>query len=206
MGKNSKYYAESALRLSEEVQDVHLTHKNIEDAVEDTITVAKEAQDMTRQVGAVREEDRWTRTEADESRRRMEKQLKEAGKARDREKKGNIQMEAMREKLAKRGDMAIVMREESFAQLEKYKSILGLEFVTSTRDGVLVVFSNIDKQDPDRKFFFHLAIQKDDNSYTVADCVPPLDDMQNLVKILNMNQDLSGFLVTIRLKFRQSLG
>merc|ERR1719187_1927597 len=123
----------------------------------------------------------------------------------DREEKSNIQLEALREKLAKRGDVAMVKREESVVELEKYKSVLGLDFVTSTRDGVLVVFSNIDKQDPDRKFFFHLAVQKD-KTYTVSDCVPPLDDMKNLVNILNMNQDLSGFLVKIRLKFRQSLG
>ena len=93
-----------------------------------------------------------------------------------------------------------------FTPVEKYKSILGLEFVTSTRDGVLVVFSNIDKQDPDRKFLLHLAIQKDNKTYIVSDCVPPLDDMKNLVNTLNMNQDLSGFLVKIRLKFKQSLG
>merc|ERR1719187_456648 len=124
----------------------------------------------------------------------------------DREEKSNIQLEALREKLAKRGDVAMVKREETVAELEKYKSVLGLDFVTATRDGVLVVFSNIDKQDPDRKFFFHLAIQKDNKTYTVADCVSPLDDMQNLVNILNMNQDLSGFLVKTRLKFKQSLG
>merc|ERR1719187_1822154 len=124
----------------------------------------------------------------------------------DREEKSNIQLEALREKLAKRGDVAMVKREESLAELEKYKSVLGLDFVTSTRDGVLVVFSNIDKQDPARKFFFHLAIQKDTKIYTVSDCVPPLDDMKNLVNILNMNQDLSGFMVKTRLKFKQSLG
>ena len=206
MEKNSKYYAESAVRLSDEVHYVHLTYENIEDAIEDAITIAKEAQDMTRQVGSVCEEEGRVKTEAEAARGRMEVQLKEARGAREREEKSNIQLEAMREKLAKRGDLAIVKKDESIAELENYKRALGLDFVSSTRAGVVVVFSNIDKQDPDRKFFFHLAIQQERNTYTVADCLPPLDDMQKLVNMLNQNQDLSGFLGKIRLKFRQSLG
>ena len=43
-------------------------------------------------------------------------------------------------------------------ELERFKETLGLELVSSTHGGTLFIFTNVDRNEPDKKFSFELAV------------------------------------------------
>jgi len=104
--------------------------------------------------------------------------------------------------------------------LKKWKDVLGLELATSTRGGTVFTFTNIEKQDPSRKFMCHLGLSntttdvkleegsKDEparynRKYIEIDCDPALPKLDELVNILNKTNDLSGFVQKIHQKFKE---
>jgi len=93
-------------------------------------------------------------------------------------------------------------RKRLLGDLKKWKDVLGLELFTSTREGTVFTFTNIEKQDSSRKFFFHLGLSS--KKYRVIDCDPPLPRLDELLQILNETNDLSGFVQKIRQNFQQN--
>jgi len=203
MKKNSEYYDKEGDNLTGEVDEAQLTYNTVDDAVCTLVELAKEVQVVVRQGRSLNDEEQGGSRAVEEARERVEKREKEASEARKKRKKSLAKLEVLQGKLAERGDMAKGKRDELVAEMEKYKTAMGLDIVSSTHGGVLLVFTNIDKQEPDRRFTLHLATEA--KTYRADECSPHLEDLEKLVNILNKTNDLSGFLVKLRQKFKQSV-
>ena len=103
-------------------------------------------------------------------------------------------------------------------QLDKWTNILGLEVVPCSR-GFVIAFSNLSQvrqarqyqncnasvlqTDPARRFSCQLEVGEDRN-YRAVRVEPPVDAIQKMVDLLNLTNDLSGFVVTLRKTFLKS--
>ena len=100
-------------------------------------------------------------------------------------------------------------------QLDKWTNLLGLEVVPCSR-GFVIAFTNLSQvrqarlyptcnasvlqTDPARRFSCQLEVGED-RSYRVVRVEPPVDPIQNMVDLLNLTNDLSGFVVNLRETF-----
>merc|ERR1711962_846528 len=84
------------------------------------------------------------------------------------------------------------------AELARWKRTLGLEIVT-TKSGITFTFSNIVREDPERKFRCELVLVE--GRYGVHHCDPKVNWLEAMVERLNVSNDLSGFMDTLRKKF-----
>ena len=67
-----------------------------------------------------------------------------------------------------------------------------------------LIFSNIDKIDPERKFIVEMKIEKSNQGkkiWSVLECIPEVSNLNNLVEELNKSDQLSGFCKEIREAF-----
>lgn len=83
--------------------------------------------------------------------------------------------------------------------LEMYRDRLALEFENSEGDTMNIIFTKLDPVDASRRFV--LKIRVDDDTYEALDCVPPLQDLQDLVDELNSNDNFSKFIRSLRKAF-----
>eukprot|EP00092_Neocalanus_flemingeri_P006911 GFUD01007460.1.p1 GENE.GFUD01007460.1~~GFUD01007460.1.p1 ORF type:complete len:236 (-),score=60.90 GFUD01007460.1:57-764(-) len=98
-----------------------------------------------------------------------------------------------------KGDIVEEKRVKLSAELAKWKKILGLELVNSSHGGIIFVFTNIDRESPERKFSCEVGLEN--RTYMVANCLPMVPGLESMVEILNRTNDLSGFVVNLRKKF-----
>ena len=84
-------------------------------------------------------------------------------------------------------------------ELAKWKLILGLELVNSSHGGIIFVFASIDRDSPDKQFSCEVGLEN--RLYKVANCLPTVPGIENMVELLNKTNDLSGFVVNLRKKF-----
>ena len=104
-------------------------------------------------------------------------------------------------------------------EMEKWKETLGLDLVLSTHGGIIFNFTNVKREDSQRRFMCeikgkdYIKILFDPNSYLfpvvdrvyrVENCNPKVQEIDAMVEVLNQTNDLSGFAVTLRKKFSQS--
>ena len=103
-------------------------------------------------------------------------------------------------------------------QLDKWTNILGLEVVPCSR-GFIIAFSNlsqvrqarqyqscnasVSQTDPARRFSCQLEVGEHKN-YRAVRVEPQVDAIQKMVDLLNLTNDLSGFVVTLRKTFLKS--
>lgn len=83
-----------------------------------------------------------------------------------------------------------------------YKERLGLQFSQINNEKLQFIFTNIDHEDWDREFVFHVLVDSE-GKYQVPFCDPPVRDLKELVDALNETNSLSGFVKTIRKRFKQ---
>ncbi|KAJ0241696.1 Kinetochore protein SPC25 [Hirschfeldia incana] len=81
-----------------------------------------------------------------------------------------------------------------------YNQALG--FHVEAGHGVKFTFTNIDAKKPTREFSF--TVHYGNDIYTLLDCNPHFDDMDEMVQELNKTNDLFGFVRLMRNKFQKS--
>eukprot|EP00897_Mesotaenium_endlicherianum_P008153 jgi/Mesen1/7366/ME000381S06596 len=109
------------------------------------------------------------------------------------------------EEMAEVEDTEKVKRKKADALLSAlgmYRKHLGLQFEHSAKDRLRLVFVNIDPLDPAREFSFVLHVTTNSSEYSVIECTPQISDMQALVAEVNSTNDFSGFVRSVRRKFR----
>ena len=103
-------------------------------------------------------------------------------------------------------------------EMEKWKETLGLNLVLSTHGGIIFNFTNVMRENPERRFMceikgnvvfktlliLELLFSVVDKVYRVENCTPRIPDIDAMLEVLNQTNDLSGFAVTLRRKFSQS--
>lgn len=80
-----------------------------------------------------------------------------------------------------------------------YQKCLGFQAVDGG-EGVKFVFDKVDLQSPEKEFSFSLKFDKD--RYTLLQCSPPVEDSEELMKDLNLTNDLVKFVRIIRQRFQ----
>lgn len=87
------------------------------------------------------------------------------------------------------------------AELVRWKRALGLELTTS-KSGIVITLTNLVRDDPERPFRCELVLLE--GNFKVERCNPDVGDLDALVDQLNNTNpvDLSGFVVTLRQRFR----
>ncbi|XP_048562865.1 kinetochore protein SPC25 homolog [Triticum urartu] len=81
-----------------------------------------------------------------------------------------------------------------------YQNLLGFQAVDGG-EGVKFVFDKVDLQSPEKEFSFSLKFDSD--RYTsVLRCSPPVEDSEELMKDLNLTNDLVKFVRIIRQRFQ----
>eukprot|EP00961_Rhodomonas_salina_P234272 3166219-Rhodomonas_salina.3 len=63
---------------------------------------------------------------------------------------------------------------------ELYQKRLALKF-ERFQDGLVIKMHNIDPEAPQRQFSFSIRVEDDTNTYTVRECTPMVDDLEELV-------------------------
>ena len=69
-------------------------------------------------------------------------------------------LRAGRSERANQGSVVEDQRRKVTAELAEYETTLGLEIARSTRGGILLIFSNINRDNPERKFSLELLVGK----------------------------------------------
>ncbi|CAH0516806.1 unnamed protein product [Peronospora belbahrii] len=80
---------------------------------------------------------------------------------------------------------------------------LGLFFEHSGADQIVVRFTQIDAQNPDREFSFRITIDPITDRYIVNDCNQDVASLNDLVTNLNETGDLALFIRSMRRMFKQ---
>ncbi|VAH12577.1 unnamed protein product [Triticum turgidum subsp. durum] len=80
-----------------------------------------------------------------------------------------------------------------------YQKRLGFQAVVEG-EGVKFIFDKVDSQSPEKEFSFSLKFDKD--RCTLLRCSPPVEDSEELVKDLNLTNDLVKFVRIIRQRFQ----
>ncbi|KAI8105043.1 hypothetical protein M9435_000215 [Picochlorum sp. BPE23] len=86
--------------------------------------------------------------------------------------------------------------------IDAYSDRLGLT-LSPTENGMDIVYTHIDRNNPTRKFKICVTCDDDDTStYSVTSCQPPLNDMlQSDIDDLNATGDFSSFVMSVRRRF-----
>ncbi|CAH0489487.1 unnamed protein product [Peronospora farinosa] len=79
---------------------------------------------------------------------------------------------------------------------------LGL-FFEHSKDRIVVRFTQIDAENPDREFFFQITIDPITDRYIVDNCNEDVASLNNLVTTLNETGDLALFIRSMRRMFKQ---
>uniref|UniRef100_A0A452XMD1 Kinetochore protein SPC25 n=1 Tax=Aegilops tauschii subsp. strangulata TaxID=200361 RepID=A0A452XMD1_AEGTS len=80
-----------------------------------------------------------------------------------------------------------------------YQKRLGFQPVVEG-EGVKFIFDKVDLQSPEKEFSFSLKFDSD--RYTLLQCSPPVEDSEELMKDLNLTNDLVKFVRIIRQRFQ----
>lgn len=112
----------------------------------------------------------------------------------------------MEANLAQEGTDLNAKGDELRASCERYKKFLGLDVSLTDQDTIAFELSRIDIQDPERRFRCELTTSREEGqkAFTVVRCIPELENVSALEDLLNETRDLSGFVVALRKKFRQT--
>ncbi|MCL7035959.1 hypothetical protein MKW94_001929 [Papaver nudicaule] len=139
-----------------------------------------------------------------------------AAKARIEELRRTVQIKIAKEKeygeIISRQLLAIEVQEEKVKKkidhkestedaISWYNKVLG--FRIEGGRGVKFIFNNINTKDPHEEYSF--VVRHEDNTYTLLDCHPYLEDTQELVQELNRTNGLFKFVRIMREKFQAAV-
>uniref|UniRef100_A0A0D9WBY5 Kinetochore protein SPC25 n=1 Tax=Leersia perrieri TaxID=77586 RepID=A0A0D9WBY5_9ORYZ len=79
-----------------------------------------------------------------------------------------------------------------------YSKFLGFQVVGG--EGVKFIFNKVDLENPDKEYSVTLKLDKD--RYTLLQCYPSIKDCEELMKDLNLTNDLFKFVRTVRQRFQ----
>mmetsp|Transcript_20119 Transcript_20119/g.29919 ORF Transcript_20119/g.29919 Transcript_20119/m.29919 type:complete len:234 (-) Transcript_20119:285-986(-) len=91
--------------------------------------------------------------------------------------------------------------QQLLATLSAYRRHLGLEFVVQARCTTKIIFTQVDKDSPNREFYFIIAID-DNNQYELQACQPRVSGLKPYVDFLNETNDFGGFIRFMRKQFQ----
>jgi hypothetical protein len=94
-------------------------------------------------------------------------------------------------------------QEKMKEELKRWKKVLGLEMVTTTKPSTVVIFTDVDRENPDRMFSCELGLEN--GRYKLYNCEPPLKYLDNMETLLNKNNQLSACIVSLRKKFKENI-
>ena len=87
--------------------------------------------------------------------------------------------------------------------VNRAQEYLGYSIKKTTTDTTIMIFNNIDNRDPDQEFLCEIALEgPNKREYKVLRCEPNVEDIKDLEKKLNESNDLSGFVVSLRKRFK----
>lgn len=94
------------------------------------------------------------------------------------------------------------------ASLKEYvtraKQYLGLSIARTSTDSYILTFTNIDNRDLQRQFLCEIRVDGENKrSYKVLNSEPIIEDLKDMEKKLIESNNLSGFVVNLRKKFKQ---
>lgn len=102
--------------------------------------------------------------------------------------------------VAKEMSVATVKKElDKAADWCRSRFALQLKKVSGGR--LQLVFTRIDYKDQAKPFYFSVKVNED-KSYSVSDCVPPIADLDGLVKKLNDTNNFRSFVIVVRQCFK----
>lgn len=82
-----------------------------------------------------------------------------------------------------------------------YRRVLG--FRTEGGEGIKFIFDNIDLNNPEQEYLF--TVRLDGDRYTLMDCDPYVEDVNELIKDLNKTNDFFKFVRIMREKFQAAI-
>ncbi|KAI0211680.1 hypothetical protein LSAT2_003446 [Lamellibrachia satsuma] len=102
-----------------------------------------------------------------------------------------------------------VTKETSVAEVKKEldkaadwcRSRFALQLKKVSGGRLQLVFTCIDYKDPMKPYYFSVKVNED-RSYSVSDCVPPISDLDELVKKLNDTNNFRSFVIVVRQRFK----
>merc|ERR1712141_495260 len=87
--------------------------------------------------------------------------------------------------------------------VDRAKDHLGLSIARTATDSNVLIFTNIDMANPTRKFLCEFQLGGINNrEYKVMRCEPEIEGIKDMEKKVNETNDISGFVVTLRKKFK----
>ncbi|XP_059085864.1 uncharacterized protein LOC131882658 [Tigriopus californicus] len=115
-------------------------------------------------------------------------------------------IQEMEAKLVREGTDWQTKGQDLAATCERYRKCLGLSVSLTDQNTIVFELSRLAPQDPERGFRCELATSHEEGqkAFTVLRCQPELETMSALEDMLNDTRDLSGFVVALRKKFKQT--
>jgi len=190
----------SAMKETEEIAGKFLNYSNLEEAIETLFDASKNIEQA--KIDILEKSEKIKAVE-DEKRKSEESANLTAKAASEFSEKADIkqrELTNLKKNLEDKDQIASARRNELVGELTKWKEILGLELINSTHGGVILVFTSIIRDDPDRRFVCELEVDND-KKYVVKNCNPDVPEVTAMVDVVNRNNDLSGFVAKLRKKF-----
>ena len=176
-----------------------LTFEKLDEAIQTLFDAAKVIDSVKSEVNQKQEKIVIVNKELEELKNKVSITAKSAQEFSDAADKKQVELKNLVAAMSGKGDMVEEKRVKLSAELAKWKRILGLELVNSSHGGIIFVFTNIDRENPDKKFSCEVGLEN--RLYKVANCLPMVTNIENMVNLLNKTNDLSGFVVNLRKKF-----
>ena len=191
----SQKYIKSAVKGFQEP----LSFEKLDEAIQTLFDAAKVIDSVKSEVNQKQEKIVIVNKEFEEMKKSVNITAKSAQEFSDAADKKQIELKNLVAAMSDKGDIVEEKRVKLSAELAKWKRILGLELVNSSHGGIIFVFTNIDRENPDKKFSCEVGLEN--MLYKVANCLPMVANIENMVDLLNKTNDLSGFVVNLRKKF-----
>lgn len=87
---------------------------------------------------------------------------------------------------------------------EYFKERLGLAFKKVDEENLQFVFKYIDPNDKDKPFVFTVSISNQDK-YSVTNCMPEVEGLEDMVQQLNATNNFSKFVISMRRRFKDGV-
>ena len=179
-------------------QDPH-NYKQLETAIASLSDATEKVDSIKAEVSQKVEQTSVLYEEVQKIQKLLEDTMQSSANIAEASRKKTLELDSLKASNNDKGDIVEGKKIELSEELLKWKTTLGLELVNSSHGGIIFVFTNIDREYPDKKFNCEVGLS--DKVYKVNNCSPVLEDIDAMVEYLNKSNDLSGFVVTLRKRF-----
>jgi len=116
----------------------------------------------------------------------------------------STELDGMKDRYTSEEDRIEKARSLIEADLAKWRRVLSLDLVTTTRPSLVFVFTNISQEDSQAKFKCELS--REGGRFKVLSCEPSIKEQQELLeRRLNESQDMAGFVFSLREAFKRGV-